>query len=135
MDEKMNEQWNRNNQDLYQSWRQLSNINAELVRRMTDLQLNLAALGIEGGSEQLKLLSGKTDYKDLLAAESELAATYSNKLLSLARETADTLGDTRDELMSWLEDSMAKTAESFKAPGSASGKRSAGARKASASAA
>ncbi|MDZ7736854.1 MAG: phasin family protein [Gammaproteobacteria bacterium] len=93
----------------YENLQQLGTINTKALQKLTELQFSLATIGIEGSVEQAKLLSSTTNYKDLVAAESDLANQYSSKVMDISKQTADVLNESGEEIASWFE----KTAESF----------------------
>ena len=105
MNDKLVEQLNETGKSTYNYWRRFSEINTELMRRLGEMQMNLATLGIESSAEQLKLLSTNNTYKDVMQAESELMVNYGSRAVDLARETLDVLNDSRDELLRWVEES------------------------------
>lgn len=93
----------------YENLQQLGAINTKALQKMTELQFSLATIGIEGSVEQAKLLSSTTNYKDLIAAESELANQYGSKVMDISKQAADLMNESGEEIASWFE----KTAESF----------------------
>lgn len=105
MNEKLVEQLNETGKSTYSYWRRFGEINTELMRRLGEVQMNLATLGIESSAEQLKLLSSNNNYKDVIQAESELMVNYGGRAVDLARETLDVLNDSREELVRWVEES------------------------------
>lgn len=105
MNEKLVEQLNAGGKSTYGYWRRFGEINTELMRRLGELQMNLATLGIESSAEHLKALSTNGNYKDLMQAESELLVNYGSRAVDLARESLDVLNDSREELLRWVEES------------------------------
>lgn len=93
----------------YENLQQLGAINTRALQKLTELQFSLATMSIESSVEQAKLLSSTTSYKDLFAAESELANQYSSKFMDLGKQTADVLNESGEEIVAWFE----KSAESF----------------------
>lgn len=92
----------------YQSVQELGAINAKAIQKLSELQFKFASYNIETGIEQTKLLTSTTSYKDLLAAESEIASDYSAKALDFSKQAASILSDSRDEIMSWFEKGFKK---------------------------
>lgn len=93
----------------YENLQQLGAINSKAMQKLTELQFSLATVGIESSVEQAKLLGSTTNYKDLIAAESELANQYGSKVMDISKQTAEVLNESGEEIASWFE----KTAESF----------------------
>jgi len=114
MNEKVAEQISETGENVFKAWRKLGDVSAELIRRMTEVQLQVATLGVEGSVEQLKLVTTSANYKDLLSAEAKFADTYGSKVIALVRETVDVLTESRDELAGWLDDSVKDAANSNK---------------------
>lgn len=96
----------------YEALQELGRINSETVNKLSQLQFSMASLGIEGSVEQAQLLTSTTNYQDLLTAESDFASSYSDKIMGIARQTADVLTQSRDEVTAWVE----KSASSVAAP-------------------
>ncbi len=115
MDGKLVEQLQDGGKSAYNCWRKFGEINTELMRRLGEVQMNLATMGIESGAEQLKLLSTNNNYQAVMQAESELMVNYGGRAVSLARETLDVLSDSRDELVQWVEESTGDFVEKQKA--------------------
>lgn len=105
----------------YENLQQLGAINTKALQKLTELQFSLATVGIESGVEQAKLLSSTTNYKDLIAAESELANQYSSKMMDLGKQTADVLNESGEEIVAWFE----KSAESLAETGKSAAKKAA----------
>ncbi|MDX1518822.1 MAG: TIGR01841 family phasin [Gammaproteobacteria bacterium] len=100
----------------YEALQELGRINSETVSKLTQLQFNMASLGIEGSVEQARLLTSTTNYQELLTAESDFASNYSDKIMSIARQTADVLSESRDEVTAWLEKSASSVAKATQSP-------------------
>lgn len=104
MNQKVIDQMNLFAQSNSKFWHRFSDISADLTRRLTEVQFNMASLGLEFNNEQIKLLTNTANHKDLLSRESELASKYGSKVVELARETVDAMSEARDEVLGWLED-------------------------------
>lgn len=87
----------------YERLQELNDINSRIFSRMTDFHMSLARLGIEGSVEQARLFTGAKKYEDLLSAETDLASSYSNKMMELSREATDLITESQEELLSWME--------------------------------
>lgn len=102
------EQFTNAGKTSYQSVQELGAINAKAIQKLSELQFKFASYNIETGVEQTKLLTSTTSYKDLLAAESEIASDYSAKALDFSKQAASILSESRDEIMSWFEKGFKK---------------------------
>ena len=118
MNEKLVEQLGETGKSTYGYWRRFGEINTELMRRLGELQMNLASLGIESSAEQLKLLSANSNYKEVMQGESELLVNYGSRAVDLARESLDVLNDSREELLRWVEESCGDFVDKQKAASS-----------------
>jgi phasin family protein len=87
----------------YAAMQELGAINTNLLKQVTDLQLNFATMSIESGVEQAKLLSGTTNYKDILSAQADFASDYSNKVIDFSHQTADVITGARSEVVALFE--------------------------------
>lgn len=106
------EQFNNNGRTMWQSLRRLGDINSEIVRRLSEVQINAINLSIEGGTEQLKLATAKPGYSDYVAAQAELGNRYGSKLAGVMREVSDIVNDGREEAVNWAEGSISDLQES-----------------------
>jgi nucleoside diphosphate kinase len=97
------EQLTKTGKSSYESLQELGAINAKAMQKFSELQLKFASFYLETGIEQTKLLTTTTNYKDLLAAEAEIAGDYSAKTIDLSKQAVSILSDSRDEIMSWFE--------------------------------
>lgn len=96
-------QWTKFSKTSYSGLKELGEINAKAIEKLTEQQLALVTTWVEGSVKQLTLLGEAKGYKDVFAGQSELATGYSNKLLGIARETADALTESKDEFTTWVE--------------------------------
>lgn len=87
----------------FESLQELGTINAKALQKLAELQFKFASYNIETGIEQTKLLTGTTNYKDLLTAESDFAGEYSSKAMDFTREAGSILTESREEIVSWFE--------------------------------
>lgn len=85
---------------------ELGAIHARTFKRIADIQVSLANLGIEGNVEQARLLSDTENYPGLVAAQSAFAGSMGNRWLAISREVADVVTQTRDELNAWMKKSF-----------------------------
>ena len=81
-------------------------INTNLLKQVTDLQLGFATINIESGVEQAKVLSGSTNYKDILSAQADFASDYSNKVNDFSRQTAGVITEARNEVVALFENNI-----------------------------
>ncbi len=84
----------------------LGAIHARTFKRLAELQVSVATLGIEGNVEQVRLLSDSGNYSGLVAAQSAFAGNMGNRWLAISRSAADVVTQTRDELNAWMKKSF-----------------------------
>lgn len=97
------DQWTKFSKTSFGALKELGEINAKVIEKLTEQQLALVTTWVEGSVKQLTRLGEAKGYKDVFAGQSELAAEYSNKLLGIARTSADALTESKDEITTWVE--------------------------------
>lgn len=113
----------------YQSLQELNDINSRIFSKIAGLQMSLARLGIEGSVEQARLVTGAKKYEELLSAETELAASYSDRVMELTREATGILTESQQELLTWMEERFEDGKKEVKQAAVPSGKPKAAAKK------
>ena len=97
------EQITETGQASIQALQELGAIGTRAVHKLAELQFDLAALNFESGIEQAKLLTSTGNYRDLIAAESDLVGEYSTKAMGITRQTTEVLSQSCDEIVAWFE--------------------------------
>ncbi len=108
------EQFSSFGKNSYQYMQELGAINAKIVQKLADLQLDFATYTFETSIEQSKLLTSTTNYKDLLSAESEFVSEYSTKTMDYTKKAASILTESREEVVGWFEKTFEKAGEAVK---------------------
>jgi hypothetical protein len=85
---------------------ELAAIHTRAIKRLADLQVSIANLGIEGNVEQARLFSDTENYPGLVAAQSALAGSLGSRWLQISRTAADVVTETRDELNDWFRNNL-----------------------------
>lgn len=103
------------NKKSYESIKELTEINKKSMEQIAEQQMALFSLFVESNSKFLETVGKAKGYKDLLSAQSELSADFSGKALGIARNTADIVTESKDEVSAWVEKQAKNlpTAESF----------------------
>ena len=109
----------------YTAFQELNAINTKAVKELTELQLGLFTYNIESGVEFSKLLTGTTNYAELLNAETELASQYGAKVVDYGRKTADVLNGSRDEIVAWFDKTVETSVNKAKPAAKRSAKKAA----------
>ena len=97
------EQWNKFGKTAYDSFKQLAEINTSVYEKLTEQQMEALNVYMETGAKQVSLLSESKGYQDLLSGQTTLANEANEKLLSVARNMASILTDSKNEITSWVE--------------------------------
>ncbi|MBI1733018.1 MAG: phasin family protein [Gammaproteobacteria bacterium] len=88
---------------------ELGAIHSRAIKRLADLQVSIANLGIETNVEQARLLSDTGNYPGFVAAQSALAGSMGTRWIEISRALANVVTETRDELNSWIRKSLEVT--------------------------
>ena len=97
------EQWNKFGKSTYDSFKELADINTSVFEKLSEQQLEALNVYMETGAKQVSLFSESKGYQDLLSGEAALANEANEKLLSVARNVAGILNDSKNEFTSWVE--------------------------------
>lgn len=111
----------------YATMQKLGEINTKALRELTELQLGWATYNVERGVEYTKMLGDTSSYNDLLNAETGFNDQYNAKLMELGRKAVDILTESRDEMVTWFEQSVESPTGKSKKPAAkrSSGKKAA----------
>lgn len=97
------QQWAELNKITTDSIKELGEINTNAMTRLTQRQMEMMNLYMEGGAKQLETLNETKDVQDIVAAQSRLFNEFNTKLTENARQTASELVDVKDKLSAWVE--------------------------------
>ena len=86
--------------------RELVEINARLMERYLENQVNLANLCVEGGEKQLKVNTAVTDPQDFTQKESELYEEYRTKFSEVAGNNIKLAQAAGEEYAAWFKRNM-----------------------------
>ena len=95
------------------SMKELGEINAKIVEKLSEKQQQILNIYLEAGSKEIELISEVKDAKDLLAGQSSLAAEYNAKFVEIVRGMQDFLTECKSELTTWAEKGVEKTVAQF----------------------
>lgn len=110
------QQWIDLNKSAMEAIKELGEINTSAMTRLTQRQMDMVGLYMEGGAKQLEALSGAKNVQDVVAAQSSLFIELNEKLMNNARQTVEVLTDVKSELAAWVEKGMEKTAAKMPKP-------------------
>ncbi len=97
------QQWAELNKITTDSIKELGEINTNAMTRLTQRQMEMMNLYMEGGAKQLETLNETKDIQDIVATQSKLFNEFNTKLTENARQTASELVDVKDKLSAWVE--------------------------------
>ncbi len=96
-------QWTELNKTAMEAIKELGEINTAAMTRLTQRQMEMVNLYMEGGAKQLEALSEAKGVQDITAAQSRLLTEFNDKLMENARQTMEVLTDTKTQLSAWAE--------------------------------
>ena len=108
-------------QAAHDSLRRLGEINARLVQRLSEQQLEVLRTTMEASARETQLLSQPASYQSLPSQQAALVREYNEKFLEIARRTADILRETRDELTAWVQRGLDQAASATAGAAASSG--------------
>ena len=87
----------------YDSAKELYGINVNIAEQVIEQQLALFNLGVEYTTRQLGLVGQVKGYKELVSGQTEIASDVISKAQGIARNSADIITESRDEVNVWIE--------------------------------
>ena len=98
------DQWSQNSRRTFDFLRELGEINAAVVGRLSRQQLDLLSALMEARNGHLQLIAPDGDYyKDLLGRESSLIGDYNKKVVAIVRESTNVVAEATDQLAGWFQ--------------------------------
>jgi Phasin protein len=97
------EQWGKFSRAALDSLKELTAINAKLVERLSEQQLELVGLTLEASIKGANLAVGVPAYKEFVSGQTALAGEYNEKVLSIVRKTGGIVAEARDQYSEWTE--------------------------------
>jgi len=97
------EQWGKFSRAALDSLKELTAINAKLVERLSEQQLELVGLTLDASIKGANLAVGVPAYKELVSGQTALAGEYNEKVLSIVRKTGGIVAEARDQYSEWTE--------------------------------
>lgn len=80
----------------------LGDMNARVLQRLAEHQVNATKACLEGGVEQLKAVGEAKSYDQIVSQQSRILAEVGETLMNEAKETVETLLQVKDELSGWV---------------------------------
>ena len=97
------ENMNKIGKSAYDSAKELYGINVNIAEQVIEQQLAMFNLGVEYTTRQLGLAGQVKGYKDLVSGQTEISSDVISKAQGIARNSADIITESRDEVNVWLE--------------------------------
>jgi phasin family protein len=108
---------NEFNENMFASAKRIGDLNMATFEKVAAKQAEVLNSCLESSAKQYEVLTTAKDYKDALAAQSELMKGCNEKLMANVRETAEMLATVRDELTGMVEEAVKYTNESVEKAG------------------
>jgi phasin family protein len=109
----LNQQLSLMGKTALQSMRDLGNINAKMVEKLSEQQLAILNTCLEASSKEIEIVTSSHSPGELLAYQSALADEYNQRMIDIVRTTNEVLEECKAELHAWAEkgvDTATKTA-------------------------
>jgi hypothetical protein len=116
MQNELIEQWTKLNKSAMDAIKELGEINTSAMTRLTQRQMDLVNLYMEGGAKQLEALNDAKGVQDVVGVQSQLFTELNEKLMDNAHQTVQELVNMQTELSSWAEKGMEKATTNLSTP-------------------
>lgn len=116
---------NQFNENVFASAKRLGELNMRTFEQLAAKQAKVVNDCMESSAKQVEVLTSAKDYKEALAAQSELLKGCNEKFLVTLRETAEMMTEVRDELSGMVEEAVKYTSDSVEKAGELATKQAA----------
>lgn len=99
-------QWDTFMKSATDSSKALEALNLKIVEQLSKKQIELMTAAFETSNKWVSSFNEHKALPELVTAQSKLVSDYNAKVVAAARETADLLTASRDELKAWFEKSF-----------------------------
>ena len=106
MQNEMMKQWTELNKTAMDAMKELGEINTSVMTRLTQRQMDMVNLYMEGSAKQMAAFSEAKGMQDIVSAQTRLFTELNEKLIDNARQTIEILMDVKTQLSAWAEKSM-----------------------------
>jgi phasin family protein len=113
------------NENVFASAKAMSDLNMRAFERLAARQAAIINDCLESSAKQYEVLSTAKDYKEAVAAQSELLKGCNEKFMANVRETTEMMTEVREELAGLMEDAVKYTGESVEKAGELATKKAA----------
>ena len=116
---------NQFNEKMFASAKAMSDLNMRTFEQVAAKQAAILNECLETSAKHYEVMTTAKDYKDALAAQSELVKGCNEKFLANVRETTEMMTSVREELTTLVEDAVKYTSESVEKAGELATKKAA----------
>lgn len=109
MQSEYDEQWTNYSNTALASVKELGEINARAIEKLSEQQLDLLSTTLDTGIKQLTLMAESKGYKELLSGAATLIAAYNDKLMEAVRKSTNIMTTSKDDLTAWFEKGVETT--------------------------
>lgn len=100
------QQWTELNKAAMQAIKELGEINTAAMTKLTQRQMDMVGIYMEGSAKQMEMLSQTKSVQDMVTVQARLFTELNEKLMENARQTVQVLMDVKTDLSSWVEKNM-----------------------------
>ena len=97
----------------YDSVKELYEINTKIAEQIFEQQLAMFNLGVEFTSRQLALAGQAKGYKEIVTGQTEITSDVISKVQGIARNSADIITESKDEVNAWFEKGVKEAEKSI----------------------
>ena len=116
---------NQFNANIFASAQRLGDLNLRTFEKLASKQAAMLSDCLESSAKQYEVLTTAKDYKDALAAQSELVKGCNEKFLANLRETTEMMTSVREELSTMVEEAVQYTSSTVEKAGKVAVKKAA----------
>jgi phasin family protein len=102
------------NRTAFETFEQFCEANMQTWNKLINAQLDLAGIFYEGSAKQLRVWSEAKDFREILAAQSQLVAEHGEKVVKNARQQVAIVASARDAYTAWIEQGVDSASENLK---------------------
>ena len=103
---------NQFNENFLASAKRIGELNMRTFERLASKQAEIVNDCLESGAKQYEVMTTAKDYKEAMAAQSELLKGCNDKFMANLRETTEMMNALREEYSGMVEDAVKYTSES-----------------------
>ncbi|MCB1802259.1 MAG: phasin family protein [Gammaproteobacteria bacterium] len=125
MNKEFLEMVNQFNENVFASAKRLGELNMRTFEQLASKQAKVMNDCLESSAKQVELMTTAKDYKEAMAAQSELLKGCNEKFLANLRDTTEMMTAVRDELSGMVEEAVKYTSDSVEKAGELATKQAA----------